>query len=310
MSAHSTHPSSFSRGPGQMDVTMEAPSPNSSNGSDMELPDAFGPPPAENKKQASSSPVLHAMDLDSRITSFLAGGNQPGLVSVKTIKPTKQQYWTVLFFYPFQSSFLSSPIKESHHHHSADSRKTSESVPAPPVADVAGYPFYPGADSPFGDLTSLLVAPPPPPPPIPPPPPPLLPIPRLAPPPIFSDLPRPDPPPRPPASLLGPGPLTHHQQPHPAPRVPSWGELAHQPPSNGGNDVAKISSLHASPYSFSQDVDLRCALIVYFELRQVSFFFLITKLDPTFDIKFGRKHGCHWLRFVTYIVKHKVKSAW
>lgn len=62
-----------------MDVTAEAPSPDSANDSDFEMPDAFAQPP-EPKPAEKHSSSMHAMDLDSRITSFLAGGNQSGLV--------------------------------------------------------------------------------------------------------------------------------------------------------------------------------------------------------------------------------------
>lgn len=67
----------------------DAPSPSSSKGSDLELPDAFHQS-SENSGRSyrnsggatASAPSSSAagMDLDSRITSFLAGGSGPGLV--------------------------------------------------------------------------------------------------------------------------------------------------------------------------------------------------------------------------------------
>jgi len=60
---------------------MDAPSPSSSAGSDLELPDAFAPPPHRSASvtapQDSSVNSPFGMDLDSRITSFLASGGQP-----------------------------------------------------------------------------------------------------------------------------------------------------------------------------------------------------------------------------------------
>ena len=65
---------------------VNAPSPSSSTGSDLELPDAFA--------SASSSEVSHsnrltfssAMDLDARITSFLAAGAQAVSLNLKMSK--------------------------------------------------------------------------------------------------------------------------------------------------------------------------------------------------------------------------------
>lgn len=50
----------------------DAPSPTSSAGSDLELPDAFG----TTLISTESTPMKPGMDLDSRITFFLAGGSQ------------------------------------------------------------------------------------------------------------------------------------------------------------------------------------------------------------------------------------------
>lgn len=51
----------------------DAPSPTSSSGTDLELPDAFALPVDSMKQPGKPS---FGMDLDSRITSFLAGGSQ------------------------------------------------------------------------------------------------------------------------------------------------------------------------------------------------------------------------------------------
>ena len=61
---------------------MNAPSPSSSAGSDLELPDAFALPPIPVKsapapQESSAHHPPFTMDLDSRITSFLASGAQP-----------------------------------------------------------------------------------------------------------------------------------------------------------------------------------------------------------------------------------------
>ncbi len=52
---------------------VNAPSPSSSTGSDLELPDAFT---SAETLQSSGLPFSSSMDLDARITSFLAAGSQ------------------------------------------------------------------------------------------------------------------------------------------------------------------------------------------------------------------------------------------
>lgn len=121
----------------------------------------------------------------------------------------------------------------------------------PPVPDT--FPYYPGVNGPFGDLTSLLAAPPPPPPPPPPP---------LLPPAVFQDLPRPEPPPMPPLALLA---QENWQQSspvhHPLPaRIPSWEQPKETSTTviNGGGSNSKLSSHHSpAPFFQSQDTDLR-----------------------------------------------------
>lgn len=63
--------------------SIEAPSPTSSTGSDLELPDAFIPPGkvTETYQRPQHSQPSVGMDLDSRITSFLAAGSQAIAVS-------------------------------------------------------------------------------------------------------------------------------------------------------------------------------------------------------------------------------------
>lgn len=60
---------------------IDAPSPTSSTGSDLELPDAFvqSGRTGENCRRPQES--MQGMDLDSRITSFLAAGSQGFTVS-------------------------------------------------------------------------------------------------------------------------------------------------------------------------------------------------------------------------------------
>lgn len=64
---------------------IEAPSPTSSTGSDLELPDAFvqqGENVGMHKNTQDGSASLTNMDLDSRITSFLAANSQGVSVSI------------------------------------------------------------------------------------------------------------------------------------------------------------------------------------------------------------------------------------
>lgn len=61
---------------------IDAPSPSSSAGSDLELPDAFAAPipPSASVTTPQENSGHHSpfgMDLDSRITSFLSAGAQP-----------------------------------------------------------------------------------------------------------------------------------------------------------------------------------------------------------------------------------------
>ncbi len=63
---------------------LDAPSPTSS-GSDLELPDAFVQPggPTEANQKPRENLLLLGMDLDSRITSFLAASSHSVAVSNK-----------------------------------------------------------------------------------------------------------------------------------------------------------------------------------------------------------------------------------
>lgn len=62
----------------------EAPSPTSSTGSDLELPDAYLKPgtTAQSYRKPPETQFSLNMDLDSRITSFLASGSQAIAVSI------------------------------------------------------------------------------------------------------------------------------------------------------------------------------------------------------------------------------------
>lgn len=194
--------------------TADAPSPTSSVGSDLVLPDPHVTPSGAggNYRKPQESRKSLGMDLDSRITSFLAGGSQA-----------------------LAGSFLASPVK-------ADSPLVPQSKPVLPASDP--FPFYPGVNSPFGDLASLLIAPPPPPPP-----------PPLMPPPVFQDLPKPEPPPPPPVSLLGQEPWSNSSPVHhPLPsRIPSW-SMDESLSDNGNNN---ITIHHPSAFFPSHDLDLR-----------------------------------------------------
>lgn len=223
--------------------TADAPSPTSSVGSDLVLPDPHVTPSGAggNYRKPQESRKSLGMDLDSRITSFLAGGSQALAVS-------SAHFHRFIFFFFFcnlkgtyllhfkkKGSFLASPVK-------ADSPLVPQSKPVLPASDP--FPFYPGVNSPFGDLASLLIAPPPPPPP-----------PPLMPPPVFQDLPKPEPPPPPPVSLLGQEPWSNSSPVHhPLPsRIPSW-SMDESLSDNGNNN---ITIHHPSAFFPSHDVDLR-----------------------------------------------------
>lgn len=57
-------------------ANIDAPSPTSSTVSDLELPDAFVQPRRTGESSRKQQEVMQGMDLDSRITSFLAAGPQ------------------------------------------------------------------------------------------------------------------------------------------------------------------------------------------------------------------------------------------
>lgn len=80
---------------------LDAPSPTSS-GSDLELPDAFVQPgrSTEANQKPRENLLLLGMDLDSRITSFLAAGSHAVAVSNKScISQNNVLIYTLLFFF-------------------------------------------------------------------------------------------------------------------------------------------------------------------------------------------------------------------
>ena len=69
-------------------TNIDAPSPTSSTASDLELPDAYVQPRRTGESCRKPQEVMQGMDLDSRITSFLAAGSQ-GLTVSNNISLTR-----------------------------------------------------------------------------------------------------------------------------------------------------------------------------------------------------------------------------
>jgi hypothetical protein len=75
-------------------ANIDAPSPTSSTVSDLELPDAFVQPRRTGESSRKQQEVMQGMDLDSRITSFLAAGPQGlgvsnNILSTRNLKKKK-----------------------------------------------------------------------------------------------------------------------------------------------------------------------------------------------------------------------------
>ena len=139
----------------------------------------------------------------------------------------------------------------------------NQSVAAKPVSranpsnppQTETFSFYPGVNSPFGDLSTLLTPPPPPPPP-----------PTLKQPIGLQDTIHQNPPPVSQVVLLGNESWTHNNIGAHSSRIPSWAlELSNNDATNN------ISSHNSTAFFSNQDVDLRLFLLQYLVVH----FFLI-----------------------------------